>query len=953
MNLRILTILVCFFIGGVQAQNTPKKTVNSIPEYKASHFGGDLRTCHTMEADARLRSQYPQMPSLEQYNQKLNTLVEQYKLDRALGRAQAELLVIPVVVHVVHNGQEIGVSPNISSEQVYSQIDVMNEDFRRMVGTRGFNDNPVGADIEIEFALALVDPEGNSLAEPGINRINNERQFWVDDDLVDSELKPGTIWDPNRYLNMWTVDFGPNSDLLGYAQFPSSSNLPGLDEDGGPANTDGVVMRYTAFGRVGDIDDTYNLGRTTTHEVGHWLGLRHIWGDGGCGEDDFCADTPLAGEPNFECDPNANSCTSDNLKDMIENYMDYTPDACMNIFTADQKTRMRAVMDISPRRKELKTSTVHIGGPAAPTAKFTVSRKFYCSGQSISFTDQSVNSPTSWNWKFFNEEDQLITSSTAQNPSISLPTMGYVTVELTATNAIGSHTITKEKAFALLNGSALQSPWTDDLESGNSLSEWFIYDETQDDITWAIDATVSAHGVGSKSIVMNNFTTNIKKTRDWLISPALNLVGIEDAQFSFDYAYAQYSNTLSDTLAILYSPDCGQSWATLTIKGGSNLATAPQSELIFSPEDNQWASMSVDLSSLEGSEIYLALVNRSGYGNMLYLDNFAFESSGEGSGNPPTANFTVNETEICIGEEVAFTDQSTGGANAWSWSFEGGSPANSNLQNPSVSYSAPGTYSVSLTVSNSNGSHNKTTNAYIVVNASPTLNLTSNEPDGLCPGNEVTLSAEASNGSSVVWKDLAGNILHQGADYTFEASFTESYQAEATGTANCVSVQNIEQVVFVLPEIPQIDFDEDEAMISVQSDEQVQWFFEGELIGGAEENQYFPTADGLYMVSLTTEEGCVVFSEELLVEVLFLGELDAHKNQLLVYPNPAQGQVILAGLDSGKDYLVNIIDTKGSVSRSVTYQEGNTLDLSTLAPGLYTLMVQSDTRVQSARIIKQ
>jgi len=266
---------------------------------------------------------------------------------------------IPVVVHIIHNGEPVGTGANISYAQVVSQIEVLNEDFRRKPGTNGFNSDPSGTDTEIEFFLAERDPAGNLLSEPGVDRFNGGRESWPKGAIrnpIDNVIKPVTFWPPENYFNIWTVNFGGfiSRDLLGYAQFPSLSGLPGLNIDEGSRETDGIVVGYKYFGssEKGDFPELiapFDLGRTTTHEVGHWLGLRHIWGDGDCSVDDFCADTPNAAAPNFECSANF-SCATD---DMIENYMDYTEDGCMNIFTLDQKERMLTVLQNSPRRREL------------------------------------------------------------------------------------------------------------------------------------------------------------------------------------------------------------------------------------------------------------------------------------------------------------------------------------------------------------------------------------------------------------------------------------------------------------------------------------------------------------------------------------------------------------------------------------------------------------------------
>lgn len=276
-----------------------------------------------------------------------------------------ESIEIPVVFHILHYGEAIGSGTNLSKEQILEQVEQVNNDFRRREGTSGFNTHESGADIGLELALAIFDEEGYKLKEAGINRINTlDVGFGTDgtsgysQSFIDAVIKPSTQWDPKKYLNVWIADL--TSGVLGYAQFPETNELEGLIESGNEF-TDGIVLNYKGIGSTNypnpiansSIYENYNQGRTFTHELGHWLGLRHVWGDGDCEVDDFCEDTPRTDQAHFGCPGTSTSCGSQNL---VENFMDYTDDACMNIFTEDQKIRMTTVMNHSPRRMELITS---------------------------------------------------------------------------------------------------------------------------------------------------------------------------------------------------------------------------------------------------------------------------------------------------------------------------------------------------------------------------------------------------------------------------------------------------------------------------------------------------------------------------------------------------------------------------------------------------------------------
>jgi PKD repeat protein len=403
-------------------------------------YAQQIKNCATVEQDAINRAKYPQMGTMEEFENALQNKVAELEARRRAGRTQETTITIPIIVHVVHTGEPVGSGLNISQEQVQSQIDVLNEDYRKKSGTRGGSSSDSrSADIGVEFCLSPVDENGIAMDEPGIDRIRGANAVWTKDQ-IEGTLKPQTIWNPNLFFNVWTVKFGGVDNLLlGYAQFPDQSGLDGINDVGGPSSTDGVVVQYSSFGCAEKgtfpvMQAPYNLGRTLSHETGHWLGLRHIWGDGPCGND-FVDDTPQQHAENRGCPATKLACIGGGFE-MPQNYMDYSDDACMNIFTTGQKARILAVLELSPRRKQLVASNVcNTNVTAPPVAAFDSDKQFVLRGGEVAFTDLSSNFPTSWSWTFEGGDPG---TSSVKNPRVKYSTPGKFKVTLVATNSIDS-----------------------------------------------------------------------------------------------------------------------------------------------------------------------------------------------------------------------------------------------------------------------------------------------------------------------------------------------------------------------------------------------------------------------------------------------------------------------------------------------------------------------------------
>ena len=761
------------------------------------------RNCGTLQHHEYLKQTRPNYEAdLNQYNQ----MIDQYLADQAAGLNVAKtnaIVTVPVVVHVLYRVA----GENISDAQAASQVQVLNDDFAKLNADASKVTQPtfstVATGAQIRFCLAQRDPNGNPTT--GVTHNTTTVTAFGTNDAVKSTATGGVdAWDVTKYVNIWVCNLG--ASLLGYGEFPTGSL----------SNTWGLVLHYKYTGSGGSSIAPYNLGRTGTHEFGHCFNLYHIWGDDGtaCSGSDQCTDTPNQAGEHYGCfaqgSIQTDGCTAASPGVMWMNYMDYTDDACMYMFTAQQCARMEAIVNNAPWNvlgsslgctpvSALDAGISSIIAPAngSSSCNTSVTPKITLSNTgSTTFTtatilykmDALATQTLNWTGSLASGTSTVLTLNTYSGLTNAAHTFS-ATVQNpngTADGNAANNTLTSTfTVIAVPAGAAL--PFTERFDAVTfPPTGWVETNVNVADATYNWTRLANTTGIPvvpttTACAKMDNFAGGIDITgqKDALRTPALSLVGANSTlRVVFDRSHRIYSATDIDSLNIYISTDCGGTWTRVYTKGGAQLATVAGSlTTAFTPTSNaQWARDSVNIGTYAGqASVYIKFESRSGWGNNLYLDNINVKYTP--SSSPPVASFTTAATR-CVGTPIAFTDASTNGPTSWTWTFPCSATPTSTLQNPSVTYTAAGTYTITHTAANASGTSTAVSST-ITVSANPTVAATSAT---VCAGTPASITA--SGATTYSWNTGATT-----ASISVTPTITTTYTVIGTNAAGCANTK--------------------------------------------------------------------------------------------------------------------------------------------------------------------
>ena len=707
---------------------------------------------------------------------------------------------IPIIFHIVHN--PANPAENVAYSTIQNYLDVLNDDFQ-LLNTDAVTAHTTAygftaANVELSFCLALQDPAGNMLAEPGVERVSTTEGWYDSNGGEENKMKQASTggadpWPRADYLNVWICDItnGSGSGTAGYAYLPSNFI---------PVFWDGIVIDYQL---------STPSSRTLTHEMGHFLGLNHTWegtGSGTCGDDDGLSDTPFTAGPFFDysfgCPSSFSTCGS--IETQYENFMDYSN--CYALFTQEQANVMNTTLNstVAERSSLLLSDKCNATGP--PVCAISASSTTITAGGSVDFYDNSTGIPDTWAWDFGGGGSPA-TSSLQDPTGIVFGAPGTYTVTLNASNSIGSCSTT-------LTINVIPSSGCDTLSNISDTMTLTIYGasgggyisgvNTYGDLAKAekySGYSPYTHVTGAQVFLFNVKDGGNASNLDVVVwDDASGLPGTELGRAS--YSLASIETALGGpgnqgVVNLLFNSPVNSAGADFyvgvdftsfgigdTVGVVQNLITVGTNTAYEQWNDLSWH----DMETAWGGGVTFSL----------YINPFVTDI-------PVGAGVSVNPSTVCTGQSVDFDGTSSIDATGFSWFFTGGSPSTGTNGTETVTYSSPGTY-MNYIYALGACSGQDLDSVQVVITGGPSLATTSADPT--CAGNDGTIDIIATGGSGSYEYSIDGGLTFQSSSSftglsagTYDvvvndisSGCTSIDNAVITGTGSALSVSTTEQI---------------------------------------------------------------------------------------------------------------------------------------------------------------